>query len=69
MDRQVPCNMSLAHGLLLVRERLQDLGWDLCPLHEKGDVATAAEIQEIMRALFEQEKALARLVDKLERGA
>ena len=59
--------MSLAYKLHLLRERLQDLGWDLCPLHEEGDGAAAQEIREIMQALIEQEKALARLVDKLER--
>ena len=62
----VPCNMSLIQELSSVRERLQDLGWDLCPLHDKGDADTAAAIQDIMSALIQQEKALAILVDKLE---
>ena len=56
---------ALAYELSLVRERLQDLGWDLCPLHEKGDPEAAKEIREIMPALIEQEKALARLVEWL----
>ena len=60
---------ALAYELSLVRERLQDIGWDLCPLHDKGDVAAAQEITEIMRALIEQEKALARLVERLEKEA
>ena len=57
---------ALAYELSLVRERLQDLGWDLCPLHAKGDGQAAKEISEIMSALTEQEKALARSVAKLE---
>ena len=59
---------ALAQGLSRVRERLQDIGWDLCPLHEKGDDQVAKEITEIMSVLIEQEKALARLVAKLEAG-
>ena len=68
MDSPVPCNMSLIQELHAVRERLQDLGWDLCPLHDKGD-ADAAAIQDIMSALIQQEKALAILVNKLEEKA
>ena len=60
---------ALAQELSLVRERLQDLGWDLCPLHEKGDDQAAKEITEIMSALIEQEKALARLIERLEAAA
>ena len=60
---------ALAYELSLVRERLQDLGWDLCPLHFKGNPEAAKEISEMMSALIEQEKALARLVAKLEAAA
>ena len=61
--------MSLAQELSHIHEQLQNVTWDLIPVHEKSDVDTAAQIREIMAALIEQEKALARLVDKLERGA
>ena len=60
---------ALAQELSLIRERLQDIGWDLCPLHEKGDDQAAKEITEIMSALIEQEKALARLIERLENEA
>ena len=59
---------ALAYELSLVRERLQDIGWDLCPLRYKGDPEAAKEITEIMSALIEQEKALARLVERLEKA-
>ena len=60
---------ALAYELSLVRERLQDLGRDLCPLHEKGGEQAAKEISEIMSALIEQEKALARLIGSLQNAA
>ena len=60
---------ALAQELSLIRERLQYIGWDLCPLHEKGGDQAAKEITEIMSALIEQEKALARLIERLEAAA